>query len=492
MQAFLRTTGGLHGRADAESLTEAAETLFEPPEHCQNRSLCDSLAALRAEAEQCCAQLHERTAEFATQEFSPACSLQATWDKNPLFYAQQLLTAAVEAERVRLTDPGSASNKTSTAAAAQAGCDTQAQQAPAVGSAAEAAAAAAESREGVHGIDSGAATQGAAPDQAGPSAHSMSQQDDVMCAQRRLSLSMPSDSDVDIGGTPPPLPPPVIRLDWASPGSWAGAAADQQAHLGSQHGPAGLENLQEQLALVPDTYEDLLSAQRVPELASGKAAEAPGSESSLEMEDIENSSLHSNGGLRLSGSPGKPSSQQAKQAQRAKHGSDSQEPAGPEGIPHTDTPYSSPLETLQSQQEHPAASDRPSAPIRDSRDAQDTPYSSPTEVPLDQAAPHQALRGAPSTADAAEGDCSEDEVFEDAAQTLLDLRSQATGRPGSAQAADSAGPDEGVHDVQPSSDGAAAQQEAAAASPLAVQDDLNVLVSFLHCSACLVKVMAAA
>ena len=468
--------------------------LFEPPEHCQNRSLCDSLAALRAEAEHFCAQLHERAAELVPQDVSPGYSLQATWDKYPLFYAQQLLTAAVEAERVRLTGPGSQVDNTSTAAVADTSARyIYAQHAPDVEreAAAASAAAAVDSGEGVHGGDNGTATQGAAPDQAGPSAHSMSQQDDVMWAQRRLSLSMPSDSDIDIGGTPPPLPPPVVRLDWASPGSRAGAAATRQAQPGSQHGAAGLQALREVVALVPDTYEDLDGAQQVPELASSKAAEGAGSESSFEMEDIENSSLHSNGGLHLSESPGRASSQRAKQAQHAKHGSDSQEPAGPQGSPHTDTPYSSPLETLQSQQERPPAGDKPSAPTKDSREAQGTPYSSPAEVPLDEAVPDKALRGPPSAADAAEEDRSEDEVFEDAAQTLLVLRSQALGRPGSAQAADSAGPDEGLHAVQPSSGGTAPQEEAAAASPGAVQDDENVLVSFLPCSPHPIKQMAA-
>ncbi len=479
-QAFLRIAGGLHERENYGSLIEAAEVLFEAPEHCQNRSLCDSLAALRTEAEQYCAQLHEQPAEFATQDTSVSHSLQATWDKYPLFYAQQLLKAAVEAERTRLTGPSSSLTKTSTAAATHSGRDAHAQQAPAVESAAGAAAgeaaAAIESREAVHGSDNGTGAQSTAPEQAVPFTHSMSQQDDVMCAQRRLSLSMPSDSDIDIGGTPPPLPPPVVRLDWASPGSRAEAAAAQQAHLGSQRGAAGLQVLQEQVALVPDTYEDLDGEQRVPELATGKAAEASGSESSLEMEDIENSSLHSNGGLRLSGSPGKPSSQQAKHSQHAKHGSDSHEPAVPEGTLHTDTPYSSPLETLQSQQEQPAAGATPSASIRDSRNAQGTPYSSPAEAPLDQAAPDQAPRGTPSLVHAADGDRSEDEVFEDVAQTLLGFSSQATGRPGSAQAADSAGPHEGLHAVQPLSSGTAAQEEAAANSPGAIQEDANVLV----------------
>ena len=466
--------GGLQGPRDPCSLLQAAELLFEPPERCQNRSLCDSLAGLRAEAERYCVQLQKCTAESALQDASRICSLGATWDKYPLFYAQQLLRAAVDSERVRLTGSGSKSEITSTAPTADEG-DTHGRQAEEREAGARVAAT--EGRTALQGSASGNAGQGAAPDQALHSSHAMSQQDDIMCAQQRLSLSVTSDSDIDIGGTPPPLPPPVVRLYWASPGSEAGAATAQKAHPGCQHDRAGPHTVQEQMALVPDTYEDLDEAQCVPRLASCEAAEPQGSDDSPELEDIENSSLHSNGGLRLSGSPSKPSSQQAKCVQ---HGGVSQEPAGQDGTLHEDTPYSSPVGVIQSQQEKPAASPEPSAPGMNSRETQDTPYSSPAEVLTDQAAPDQAPTGPPSAAGVPEGDHSEDELFEDAAQTLLDMRTQATVRPASAQGADAAGNNESLHALQQPSHGAAAQEEAAAASPGAKQHDVDVLVSLLN------------
>ena len=493
-QAFLGKKGDLHGREDQCLLRHAAEALFEPPQHCQNGSLCDSLAALRAAAEQCCVQHHELIAGIATQDADPCLSLQATWDKYPLFYAQQLLRAALESERTLLTYLGGKRNNTSTAPSADPGRGAARRLAFGMEGEAGAAATGTEDRLGAHGSVTPSTAQGAAPAQPGPASHSMSQQDDVMCAQQRLSLSIPSDSDIDVGGTPPPLPPPAIRPDWAGPGSGAGAAAAQQARLSSQQGCIGLRTSQEQIALVPDTYEDMDGAQRVPELASSEAAEAQDIDSPLEMDDVENSSLHSNGGLRLSGSPSKTGSQRAKHAQQgtqaqgqadrpdaqhAKHGGDSREPAGQEGTPHEDTPYSSPVETLHSQQEHPAAGQKASAPTLNSRNHQDTPYCSPAEVPLDQAAPDQAPRGPSPAGGAAEGSLSEDELFEDAAQTLLEFRTQGAPRQGSAQAAASAGNDEGLRAQQQPPDGAAAQGEGAATSPGAMLHDMNVLVS-LH------------
>ena len=75
---------------------------------CQNRSLCESLAALRTDAERYCMQLHDCSQQTsATQDASPVShSLEATWGKYPLFYAQQLLKAAVESERAWLTGRG--------------------------------------------------------------------------------------------------------------------------------------------------------------------------------------------------------------------------------------------------------------------------------------------------------------------------------------------------------------------------------------------------
>ena len=466
---------GLHGQTNFHNLIQAAEMLFQPPEHCQNRSLCESLAALRTDAERYCMQLQDCTAESATQDASPVCSLEATWGKCPLFYAQQLLKAAVESERAWLTGRGCKFENTSTAPTAEAEGDIHGRQAQE--SAAETAAGDMENRMGLQGGANGSAAQGAAPDQALHSSHGMSQQDDIMCAQQRLSLSVTSDSDIDIGGTPPPLPPPVVRLDWARPGTRTGAAAAQQAHLTSQHGMAGPHTVQEQMALVPDTYADQDDAQCVPRLASCEVAKAPGSDSSPELEDIENSSLHSNRGMRLSGSPNKPSSEETKHAQ---HGGDSREPAGQVGTPHEGTPYSSPVGIIQSQQEQPAAGHERSAPAENSSDPPDTPYSSPAEVPLGQEAPDQAPRGPPSAAGAPEADLSEDDLFEDAAQTLPDASTQATARPGFAQTPESAGHGEGLHPLQQPSEGAAAQGTAAATSPGATQHDVNILVSLFN------------
>lgn len=493
-QAFLRKKGALHGQEAQCLLRQATEVLFEPPDHCQNRSLCDSLAALRAAAEQYCPQLHGQTGDIATQDAEPGLTLRATWERYPLFYAQQLLKAALESERIRLTDPSSTRQKAGTAPSACSGRGAARRLACGMQGAAGAATAEAEGPVGVHGSVIPSTAQGAAPAQSVPAPHSESQHDDFMRAQQRLSLSIPFDSDIDVGGTPPPLPPPAIRPDWASPGSRAGTAAVQRANLGC----IGLQTSQEQMALVPDTYEDLNGAQQVPELASSEITKARSTGVSPETDDVENSSLHSNGGLRLSGSSGKTGSQQAKHAQHgiqaqgqagwphaqhARHGSDGREPAGHEGTPPEDTPYSSPIESSHRQQEHPAAGGEPSAPTKNDKDPQDTPYSSPAEGPLDQAAPDQAPLGPPPAGRAADGDLSEDEVFEDAAQTLLDLRTQPSGRPGPAQAADPAENDEDLHARQQTSDGAAAHGEAAATSPM--QHRINVLVS-LHCLFCVV------
>jgi len=289
--------------------------------------------------------------------------------------------------------------------------------------------------------------------------------------------------------------------------------------MGSEHGLAGphaSRGALEHMALVPDTYEGLGDAQQVATMHQrvACAAEVPDS-NDTEMEDVENNSLHSNGGLRLSESPGIPLSQRAKHAPDSQSLSQASKPASQQGkrapdclvsgqagkpsskqLQHTsqdrepaltgsaaqqDTPYSSPVDRTCSQREKPTAENKGPANVSNTNPPQDTPYSSPTEVLVDQAAPDQAPQGIPSTAaaDGGQGGHSDDEVFEDAAeiaQTLLDLKAQPRDKPSSALAWASAGSgtlqaQEGVPD-----DGYA-QSNAAAESSGGLPYDVSILVS---------------
>ena len=289
--------------------------------------------------------------------------------------------------------------------------------------------------------------------------------------------------------------------------------------MGSEHGSAGphaSRGALEHMALVPDTYEGLGDAQQVATMHQqvACAAEVPDS-NETEMEDVENNSLHSNGGPRLSESPGKPTSQQAKHASESQslsqaskpasqqvkrapdglvtgqadkpsskhvqHTSQDREPARTDSPAQQDTPYSSPVDRACSQPEQPTAKHNGPANASNTILPQDTPYSSPTEVLVDQAAPDQALQGSPSAAaaDGGQGCRSDDEVFEDAAETaqmLLDLKAQPMDKLSSALAWASAGSgslqaQEGVPD-----DGYA-QGNAAAESSGRLPYDVNIMVS---------------
>jgi len=289
--------------------------------------------------------------------------------------------------------------------------------------------------------------------------------------------------------------------------------------MGCEHGlvrPHASQGALEQMALVPDTYEDLGDAQQVATMHQqvACAAEVPDS-NDTETESVENNSLHSNGGLRLSGSLDRPDSHQAKHAsdsqslsqaskpasqqvkraldslgsgqagkpssKQLQHTSEEREPAWTDSAAQQDMLYSSPVDRTCSQPEQPTAKKKGPANASKTDSPQDTPYSSPTEVLVDQAAPDQAPQGFPSAAAAegGRGGHSDDEVFEDAAetaQTLLDLKAQPRDKPDSALAWASAGngslqAQEGVlYDGH-------AQRKAAAESSGKLPYDVSILVS---------------
>ena len=289
--------------------------------------------------------------------------------------------------------------------------------------------------------------------------------------------------------------------------------------MGSEHGfapPHATRGALEHMALVPDTYEGLGDAQQVATMHQrvACAAEVPDI-NDTEMEDVENNSLHSNGGLRLSGSLDRPDSHQAKHASNSQslsqaskpasqqvkraldilvsgqagkpsskelqHTSEETQPAWTDSAAQQDTPYSSPVDRTCSQLEQPTAENIGPVNASDTNLPQDTPYSSPTEVLVDQTAPDQAPQGSPSAAAADGGhkSHSDDEVFEDAAdiaQMLPDLKAQQREKSSSALAWASAGSgslqaQEGVPDDE------YAQRNAAAESSGQLLYDVNILVS---------------
>lgn len=210
MQAVLSIMKGVYSSKDVGIVELAKELLCEPPEKCQNRSLCNSLAALHSETELLCVEFHKRTGLVASQDNSLQSALQALWSECSLSCAKQLLQAALKAEREQLTADSSAAEDASSVPLVNAGKDAAGQEAPATQT--ETGAEIKGSTPATHGM----ASQSTPTEQAAHVAHSTSEQDDIICAQHRPSSSPRSDSDIDIGGTPPVLPPPMVRLDWAT------------------------------------------------------------------------------------------------------------------------------------------------------------------------------------------------------------------------------------------------------------------------------------
>jgi len=217
MQAFLKIIKEVYSSKDVGIVEQAKELLCEPPEKCQNRSLCNSLAALHSETELLCVEFHKRTGLVASQDNSLQSALQALWSDYSLSHAKQLLQAALKAEREQLTANSRAAEDASSAPLVNTGKDAADQETPATQT--EIGAEIIGSTPATHGR----ASQSTPTEQAAHVTHSTSEQDDIMCAQQRPSSSPRSDSDIDIGGTPPFLPPPAVRLDWASSGNTAEA-----------------------------------------------------------------------------------------------------------------------------------------------------------------------------------------------------------------------------------------------------------------------------
>ena len=187
-----------------------------------------------------------------------------------------------------------------------------------------------------------------------------------------------------------------MRPDWAGPGSRAVAAIEaefigrqingnSQGHLvGSRAAP---EDAQAEMALVPDTYEDLGGAQQVPvlapEQAGGQAEGVP--DSSPCMENIENSSLHSNCGLQTAESPPKPGSQPM-------HLSESPPKPRSQPMHHSERP---PKPSSQHAKQHPDSAPAAGSPVTHPS-PQDTPYGSPAGGAPCQAALDQDPAGPPA------------------------------------------------------------------------------------------------
>ena len=270
-----------------------------------------------------------------------------------------------------------------------------------------------------------------------------------------------------------------VRPDWAGPGSRAVAAMEaefldrqindrSQGHVvGSQAAPEDAQAAE--MALVPDTYDDLGGAQQAPVLAPEQAAvqaeELP--DSSPCMENIENSSLHSNCGLQTAEGPPQPGSQPM-------HLSESPPKPRSEPIHH---PESLPKPSSQHAKQHPDSAPAADSPVIHPS-PQDTPYDSPAEGAPGQAAPDQEPAGAPA-AGVVGTDNSEDEIFEDAAETaqiLLDMESHPGLAQASAQAAASGG-QVGSHAAEGlTCDDSSAEAAAAAASAGSPYNE-DVLVS---------------
>lgn len=298
---------------------------------------------------------------------------------------------------------------------------------------------------------------------------SMQQHEEEGTPPLRVQACATSDSDIDIGGTPPsppPLPPPQIRPDLdvgAGKPTAAGigtrqpaptaasmenpaqgrdrrlepmraAMAPYSAHI-SQHASRRLAD--EAMALVPDTYEGLEDIQQLPDQLhmQGEHAVSIADNGSPQRENLENSSLHSNGGVHVSGSPAKADSLPAKPVPGVA------QPASEGERPNSldDTPYSSPAEALEEQIAAPHALEQPPS-VSEQCHSGHQPQQASDEV-LQQALavenwsrdeglhPGQGAQQLPDEV-ARDEDSSGDELFEDAAQTLLELESHPGFRPG--------------------------------------------------------------
>lgn len=282
-----------------------------------------------------------------------------------------------------------------------------------------------------------------------------------------------------------------MRPDWAGPGSRAFAAIEaqfivrqingsSQGHVvGSQAAP---EDAQAEMALVPDTYEDLGGAQQVPiltpELAEGQAEGVPDSRPC--MENIENSSLHSNCGLQTAESPPKPGSQPMQL---------SESPPKPRSQPmhHSERP---PKPSSQHVKQHPDSVPAAGSPVTHPT-PQDTPYGSPAGGGPCQAALDQDPAGPPA-AQAVGADNSEDELFEDAAeaaQILLDMEAQPELAHASALAAASGGQNS-PHAAEGLTHDDSSAEAAAAAAPAGTPYNEDMLVclnlDLIPCMACMI------
>lgn len=436
----------MDGNPDISTWNQAAELLFWAPEQCSNSSLCNSLAALQAETKRHCAHLSEM--DCNSNDIIHDSAMRGIADKYNLEYTLWLLESALGAERLRLTAADSAAQAADNTPAVMTGHDTKVQQLQATQP-----ETAGDMEDPWQDDASAAAGQDRLPDEAAEGHLSAQTQDEVVCAQRHPSLSPPSDSDISIGGTPPPLPQPQVRPDWARAahraGTGAPAAAQQVLEMQSapntssdepwldrepasddagrgahaQQGQGGSQGRSrdpqasalEEMALIPDTYADMKEVQQLPDQDMHPVAPELIPQSDIPLhEDIENSCRHSNGGGRLPDSPCKPSSQQAK--------------PGTDGAP-------------AAQADTPPGLTQHNSPIWDDSSPMETPFNSPEEMDMDQPAPDQAPQQPPPTEAAgledAAGDSPGNEVCEDAAeaaQALLELESQPSPRPASAPA----------------------------------------------------------
>lgn len=246
-------------KADIHTLFEAAETLFEPPARCQYKHLCASLAALQIEAECCCIQFQEMIGmQKSWQGISPGSITRPLEKKYPLQHTQQLLQAAVEAERRHLTAGDSAAQRAQASLLADEGNgasrqhSSSTQHGPPADSTSQCAHASPIAAEHSSPMqqEPGAATKAGPVANAGGSVPgeqsffmqheptaaaegtSMALQEDIRAVQGAsvqqgrglvqsihvggdvMGADMPgalSDDDISIGGTPPSLPPPQVR-----------------------------------------------------------------------------------------------------------------------------------------------------------------------------------------------------------------------------------------------------------------------------------------
>ena len=189
------------------------------------------------------------------------------------------------------------------------------------------------------------------------------------------------------------------------------------------------------MALVPDTYEGLEDIQQLPDQLhmQGEHAFSTADNGTPQRENLENSSLHSNGGVHVSGSPAKADSLPAKPVPGAA------QPASEGERPNSldDTPYSSPAEALEEQIAAPHALEQPPS-LSEQCHSGHQPQQASDEV-LQQALAVENLsrdeglhpdQGQLPDEVARDEDSSGDELFEDAAQTLLELESHPGFRPG--------------------------------------------------------------